>query len=37
MRAQTRINAVEQSVLDQQNAGQRAAPANIAPVGTARS
>jgi sulfotransferase family protein len=36
MRAQTRINAVEQSLVDQENAGQRAPSANIAPVRTAR-
>ena len=32
MRAQTRINAVEQSLLDQETAGERAPSANIAPV-----
>ena len=33
MRAQTRINAVEQSLIDQETAGERAPSANIAPVG----
>ena len=32
-RAQTRINAIEQSLVDQENAGQRSPSANIAPVG----
>jgi sulfotransferase family protein len=36
MRAQTRINAIEQSLVDQENAGQRAPSANIAPVGSAQ-
>ncbi len=34
-RAQTRINAIEQSLVDQENAGQRSPSANIAPVGSA--
>jgi hypothetical protein len=34
MRAQTRINAFEQGLVDQENAGQRAPSANIAPVGS---
>jgi Sulfotransferase family len=35
MRAQTRINALEQSLVDQETAGERAPSANIAPVGQA--
>jgi hypothetical protein len=31
--AQMRINAVEQRLVDQENAGERAPSANIAPLG----
>lgn len=35
MRAQTHINVVQQSLVDQETAGQRAPSANIAPIGSA--
>jgi hypothetical protein len=37
MRARTRINAVEQSLIDQETAGGRAPSANIAPIGRSRA